>query len=726
MSNTRWVQVGALLLCGAFVFSASRLQPGINAGRKQLNLLGSESVLENTPPEYAFAVQAFGAFRGLLTNIAFMRAEDYKQQGRYYDAYQLGKWICDLQPRFPVVWEYVSWNMAWNISVTTYTPQERWNWVYNGVRLARDDGLRFNPRAFNLYKQIAWIFTNKMGEVIDDYHMAYKSNWAWRMHLLLGPPPPAVDAVDEAGKVEPLDLIDNSLTDAIHRAATAEDAVRKQRSAQLQVDYVDRKPPSAEDLQKLDTLSESFESQAARRAASEFIRAIADAPKSLEELTRRNPEAAERIAQLRDIGVSLSDSPLAEDAYWNTGGLAWTFFERYRKLKDPPSIVRAFQSRAKEEPQDPDLQRFGEILGVAAGDPAGLAILRTLQRKVLSEVYKLDPAHMAFVVQEFGAMDWRYVDAHALYWVTLALIRGGEALNTFTNDRVNTARLMFFSLRNLWSRGHITFEPDAKNPHLSYLDMTPELNLVEAMHQAYLRYGKWLDPQPEENEGVGNIYRIGHVNFLTEAIRALYLRDREAEAMHYYTYLANVYGRKPNGELEMLYLQTLDDFVMKNFYENMESYRDAQVNVGDLLQFAYAELADGQVSRYNKVVKRALDVWKTYMEDKNRDLSERRKLLPFEDIQKDVLRFMLGVPSGSQTMLVNKAKLWRNAPPTMKRWVYDDLRDILRQECDIYGFDVDKAFNEPAGMPEFRKQHPVRVKPKPDDPVETTVQPSRQ
>ena len=61
--------------------------------------------------------------------------------------------------------------MAWNISVTTYTPEERWNWVYNGVKLLRDEGIPLNPRAVNLYKQLAWTYNNKMSETLDDFHM---------------------------------------------------------------------------------------------------------------------------------------------------------------------------------------------------------------------------------------------------------------------------------------------------------------------------------------------------------------------------------------------------------------------------------------------------------------------------------------------------------------------------------------------------------------------------
>ncbi len=189
MQSRRLVQFLALALAAVLLYGAATRVAPINAGREQLNILTSTSPIANTPPEYVFYIQALGAFRGLVADIAFIRAEKLKDQALYYDAYQLSRWVCELQPRFPSVWEYCSWNMAWNISVTTFTPQERWNWVYNGVKLLRDQGIPYNPRAVNLYKQLAWTFNNKMGETTDEHHYAYKCNWAWRMHVLLGPPP---------------------------------------------------------------------------------------------------------------------------------------------------------------------------------------------------------------------------------------------------------------------------------------------------------------------------------------------------------------------------------------------------------------------------------------------------------------------------------------------------------------------------------------------------------
>ena len=39
--------------------------------------------------------------------------------------------------------------------------------------------------------------------------------------------------------------------------------------------------------------------------------------------------------------------------------------------------------------------------------------------KVLREKYKLDPAIMEYIDKEYGPLEWRLPDAHAIYWAEL-------------------------------------------------------------------------------------------------------------------------------------------------------------------------------------------------------------------------------------------------------------------------------------------------------------------
>ena len=130
-----------------------------------------------------------GGLRAPLLTYLWLRSQQLKEDGKFFDAQQLRDLICDLMPHFPGVWSFHAWDMAWNISVATHTPEERWMWVSNGIRLLRDRGLYYNPDNLMLHKELAWIYFFKMGQHSDEMHKTYKRRWAGEMHYVLGAPP---------------------------------------------------------------------------------------------------------------------------------------------------------------------------------------------------------------------------------------------------------------------------------------------------------------------------------------------------------------------------------------------------------------------------------------------------------------------------------------------------------------------------------------------------------
>ena len=182
-----------IFLCIAFaasllVVSNHQLSSIVDA-RKEMKLVSSSEPLENAPPSLAFASVALGAFRGLLVDVLWMRADNLKQAGQFFDAKQLADWITILQPRFAEVWDFQAWNMAYNISVAmpNTQPQERWRWVKNGIELLRDQAIVKNPNNILLYRSLGWIFFHKMGGVSDDAHKYYRLQLALAMKPLLDP-----------------------------------------------------------------------------------------------------------------------------------------------------------------------------------------------------------------------------------------------------------------------------------------------------------------------------------------------------------------------------------------------------------------------------------------------------------------------------------------------------------------------------------------------------------
>jgi len=177
-----------IVLAAGLLIGAGMQLDFINRWREDMDLIIDKP--ENIPPSLAFATVATGAFRGLVVDILWMRADKLKEEGQFFDARQLAEWITILQPRFASVWEFHAWNMAYNISVAipATQPDQRWRWVKNGYELLRDQAIdKFKLKNITLYRELGRIFQHKIGGVSDDAHKYYKLQLALAMEPLLGP-----------------------------------------------------------------------------------------------------------------------------------------------------------------------------------------------------------------------------------------------------------------------------------------------------------------------------------------------------------------------------------------------------------------------------------------------------------------------------------------------------------------------------------------------------------
>lgn len=186
--HERTVQITALIVMVVCFSGALALLGPINRMRKDYQLVINPETLEGLPPDIAL-LSKLGTFRALAIDWAALRAERLQEEGKNYEAKDLHDIVCSLQPRFPQAWINAAWNMSYNISVTQYTPQERWKWVRNGITLLRDQGLKYNPKSVTIYKELAWIYWHKIGDISDDEHRSYRRALALDMEYALGPPP---------------------------------------------------------------------------------------------------------------------------------------------------------------------------------------------------------------------------------------------------------------------------------------------------------------------------------------------------------------------------------------------------------------------------------------------------------------------------------------------------------------------------------------------------------
>src|SRR5688572_8391741 len=188
MTTDRIVQlVGGIVMALALTISGSMLPRILNQADESVLRYTNVSV-EGAPPIVVVGT-AIGALRGLVVDYLWLKANAMKEKGLFYEAMADADLITKLQPRFAQVWSFHGHNMTYNISVATHTQQERWEWVNAGIRLVRNEGLRYNPNDMLLHRELAFWLGHKIEGVSDDAHLYYKREFCREWHMLLGQPP---------------------------------------------------------------------------------------------------------------------------------------------------------------------------------------------------------------------------------------------------------------------------------------------------------------------------------------------------------------------------------------------------------------------------------------------------------------------------------------------------------------------------------------------------------
>lgn len=139
----------------------------------------------DAPPALNFIMAGLGGFRGIVSEALWFRINRLQDEGRYTELVQLAEWITLLDPHAIEAWTYSAWNLSYNICVMMVRPEDRLRWVKNGISILRDDALRFNPREPKIYRELAWLYQNKIGSDLDSAHLTYKFDLAKTMAPLL-------------------------------------------------------------------------------------------------------------------------------------------------------------------------------------------------------------------------------------------------------------------------------------------------------------------------------------------------------------------------------------------------------------------------------------------------------------------------------------------------------------------------------------------------------------
>ncbi len=618
--SERLVQVIALVVACGSLYGASRLVEPINKVRIDEQMVIDPESIKGLPPLETLLAKT-ATLRALAIDIAFIRSEKLKEEGKYYEAMQLADWICQLAPRFPSIWSFHAWNQAYNISVGTYTPEQRWRWVNNGIKLLRDQGIVYNPKSVALYKELGYIYWHKVGDFMDDHHWSYKKELAVEMELILGPPIPG---------------------------ALAEETVAA-------------------------------------------FREIAEAP-TLRQLIKDDAAVRAFIDDLENHGMKADRGLLAFVA---------------GNLRDDLSVSRYLAS-LDEEAKATDRQAllvalFNDEANIAAGD----RLLAALRKGVLEDELHMNSGWMLHLMEKYGPIDWRTPYGMCLFWSSWGdeVTRGHINLNE--NDSMNTARFIFFALKNMILRGRMILIPDFDKPNQSFIDYMPDTRFIDALHETYLevseaQYGDYA--QFREGESTAS-YRVGHFNFLSDAIKQLYFEgttETLAKAQHYYDYLRRVNLDEHTGGAKTMYLVPLREFVYADLKEDLVNYKRTRAFLGAMMRRSLDELAIGNAERSAALVARAKEVYAQYMKELGGDgRTKRRKLDLFAVLRRDaVIGYVHNLGSAAQ----HKARAWRALEVETQQAAWDACEPAFAEICKRQDppWAISQAFPEPPGMDHYR------------------------
>ena len=655
------VQLISLLVILAGLGGAAMLTVELASSAGQNQLVYTDRAEEGMTREEALGI-ASGAFRGLVVNWLWLRANDLKQEGKFHESIDLAKTITKLQPRFPRVWAFHGWNLAYNISVATQTPQERWQWVDAGIRLLRDEGIRANPNDLLLHKELSWIFLHKIQQMMDDSNGYYKRALAREWTIILGVPPVLPDSARLAA--EGKDIASERTTEAAIRRMT---------------EWLERIAKAAETLDQVveeDTLAS--------------------------EANKTKPRAAEVLAEIKGLGYEVGTK---------VGRMRiLTAVEELRSAR-----MRSMATQMGGRITNADMKLI-EIFDNPENHQALGFIVRHLRKRLLVDGFNMEPQRMIRYTIKYGPMDWRHAASHAVYWsargVEVSLDRLNAA-NSSNNDFINTDRNTIQGVQELYRSGMIFFDILAPQ---AYMQM-PNADFIDAygsiMNEVINREAQQFlsDKGVDTRERVWGFYRAGYENFLHDAIVYLYRRGDIEKAKKYQIELAGWPGRVTNDiDQDRIRTLPLEEFVVEVVKDRVTSPNIAlQEIIGSLYGSYVNGLLANDIDWFRKQFEYARTFHAKFTEEQKRKTAaagDTDRMLSqisgkFEEVASRFLaNLILQLPPTEQALL------YRRSPPDLQAYTYYILENNARprdEQGKPIASEFDYLFSPPEGYEAFRR-----------------------
>jgi hypothetical protein len=296
-----------------------------------------------------------------------------------------------------------------------------------------------------------------------------------------------------------------------------------------------------------------------------------------------------------------------------------------------------------------------EMQPVLGGHPDFDALLnpKTAEDKArlreLVEVYKMDPRIIKKVDDDYGPLDWRLPDAHAIYWAEVGRERAKPS------DQETLRRSIYQTMQQACIRGG-TLGRSVTNVTARNFMLWPNLDLVPKVNAAYERM---IAEEPKIKANM----ETGHKNFLKQAIYLLYEDDRMKQATYWFNYLKTTYT---NAFVMRQANISLDDFALSQIVMDNGETDMNKISASILFMFhqGFECLVRDDEERYINYQNLAQRIWTHYHEKIGDIAIQRLSLHPLAEMRATALEHELDpdpssawMPPQAQAVLRTKLNL---------------------------------------------------------------------
>ena len=328
-----------------------------------------------------------------------------------------------------------------------------------------------------------------------------------------------------------------------------------------------------------------------------------------------------------------------------------------------------------------------------------------LQRRVLEDRYRMDPAAMLAVMERYGPLDWRHPEAHGIYWTEQGIAIGRGLDRRERTNELLIIRSRLHMLAELMRTGRVDYDAATHR-----VDLLPDPRFAAAYERSLEEAIALINSAAGVSAGeFGPAEEAdlldGYETFLNLAVILEYLYGDRADAETHFVKLRALAERLGRGA-DPMYADTIETFVAVRIAEvlaidvsNLRQFLDAMIRRGLREGLAKGNLA--AFNRYLAIAEKAYEKRYAASDPSAKFVLDEAKLPPFREL---VANSFAGLMGQESLPVMERARIWAWAPDQLRATLPPEAGGLIRGAATAAGLDVERAF---PGLPAAEQAVPA-------------------